>query len=236
MDVDPRIVLVETSHPGNIGAAARAMKTMGLSRLVLVRPQSFPHADASARASGADDLLASATVCEALHGALSGCALTIGASARGRNLDLPALDPRQAAALIRARPGAAAVVFGRERSGLTNDELRLCQYRLQIPANPDYGSLNLAAAVQILAYECRLAAAAPAVGGDGDATDSAGFDSMEGFFAHLERTLVGVGYLDPANPGRVMPRLRRLFNRARPDQTEIDLLRGILKAALRHTD
>lgn len=230
-----RIVLVGTSHPGNIGAAARAMKTMGLSRLYLVEPQSFPHAEATSRASGADDLLAGARVCASLDEALSGCVVTVGTSARGRSLDLPELSPRQCAEQLAGRgDGDVALVFGRERSGLSNEELRLCQYRLQIPANPGYSSLNLAAAVQIAAYELRMAALAQDAGRTAaEQRTPAGFDSMQGFYAHLEETLLRIGYMHPDRPGLVMPRLRRLFDRAAPDQTEIDLLRGVLKAAQR---
>jgi len=230
-----RIVLVNTSHPGNIGAAARAMKTMGLSRLVLVNPQTFPHADATSRASGADDLLARARVCETLDEAVAGCGLVIGASARMRRVGSPQLDPRQCASrlLDESRNAEVAVLFGREHSGLTNEELSRCHYHMHIPTDPDYGSLNLAAAVQVLAYELRMA------GRESQETEDAGESSepaasvehLEGFYSHLHETLVEIGFLDPNNPRIMMRRLRRLFNRARPSDTEINILRGILAAA-----
>jgi len=233
-----RIVLVNTSHPGNIGAAARAMKTMGLSRLVLVNPQIFPHADATSRASGADDLLARAPVCETLDEALAGCGLVIGASARSRRVGVPQLNPRQCATRIldEARSTEVAVLFGREHSGLTNEELSRCHYHMHIPTNPDYSSLNLAAAVQVLAYELRMACGE----GQGDAEVDephepvASAEHLEGFYAHLEGTLVEIGFLDPNNPRIMMRRLRRLFNRARPSDVEINILRGILAAAQAH--
>jgi TrmH family RNA methyltransferase len=232
--MQPAIVLVNTSHAGNIGAAARAMKNMGLRRLLLVNPKHYPSAEATARASGADDVLAGALCFEALEDALGPATLVIGASARRRSLPLPTLDPRSCAALVAAQPDASSVslLFGRERSGLTNQELDRCHYLLQIPSNPQYPSLNIAAAVQILCYELRLAAA------PGEATpvaDNSVADAaeLERFYAHLERTLIDLEFLDPNNPRQLMRRLRRLFGRARPDQNEINILRGILAAAAR---
>ena len=225
-----RIVLIETSHPGNIGAAARAMKVMGLSRLYLVRPQLFPHAEATARASGADDLLTRAAVCATLEEALGGCSLVLGASARLRSLPWPLLDARSA-----ARRGTAAahsgeevaLVFGREHSGLTNEELERCHYLLHIPTNADYSSLNLGAAVQVVSYERRrsLLDDRPLIAEEGDYADA---EELESFYHHLERTLIDIGFLDPANPRHVMRRLRRLYNRARTERTELNILRGIL--------
>lgn len=229
-----RIVLVETSHPGNIGAAARAMKNMGLSRLYLVQPRQFPHAEATARASGADDLLAAATVCASLPEALAGCGLVVGASARLRHLKLPQWDPRQCAGQVlqEARRMDVAIVFGREHSGLSNEEVALCHYLMHIPSNPDYSSLNIAAAVQVMAYELRMASAVPVADGKDEATEPpVPAEEMERFYAHLRETLVAIGFLDPDNPRVMMRRLRRLFNRARPDRVEMNILRGILTAA-----
>lgn len=225
-----RVVLIETSHPGNIGAAARAMKVMGLSRLYLVRPQQFPCAEATARASGADDLLTRAVVCDSLDEALTGCSLVLGASARLRSLSWPLSDARSAAQRAAAAAVAGqevALVFGREHSGLSNDELQRCHFLLHIPANPDYSSLNLAAAVQVVSYELRMAL----LGGEPpapDAGDYASADELESFYTHLEQTLIAVGFLDPANPRQVMARLRRLYNRARTERVELNILRGIL--------
>jgi TrmH family RNA methyltransferase len=229
-----RLVLLNTSHPGNIGAAARAMKTMGLEELYLVGPKQFPSAEATARASGADDLLAAARVCNRLDEALHGCHLVIGASARARSIPCPLLDPRECAGLIAGQAGSAraAVLFGNEQSGLSNAEMDRCHYLVRIPANPAYSSLNLAAAVQIIAYELRMAS--DAVAGDEAAgrqqpvaVDSA---EMERFYAHLEQVLIELDFLDPANPRQLMRRLRRLYNRAGPDSNEMNILRGILSA------
>lgn len=226
-----RIVLVGTTHPGNIGASARAMKTMGLEQLVLVAPQHYPSAEATARASGADDMLYRARIETSLAAALAECTLVMGASARRRGLSGPELTPRQAACelLQVAARAPVALVFGRESSGLSNDELDRCHHLVRIPANPDYSSLNLAAAVQVLAYELRLAALAsqaltPAPVSPAPAAET------EHFYAHLQQVLLAIGFLNPANPRHLMRRLRRLFNRARPDQTEVNILRGILTA------
>ncbi len=229
-----RIVLVDTSHPGNIGAAARAMKNMCLSRLYLVQPRQFPHAEATARASGADDLLAAAVVCDSLPEALAGCGLVIGASARLRHLKIPQLDPRQCAGRVidEAQRMDVAIIFGREHSGLTNEELALCHYLMHIPSNPDYGSLNIAAAVQVMTYELQMASRAPgAVASGGDEEPPVAAEEMERFYSHLRETLVDIGFLNPDNPRVMMRRLRRLFNRARPNQVEMNILRGILTAA-----
>jgi TrmH family RNA methyltransferase len=227
----PRIVLVNTSHPGNIGAAARAMKNMGLSDLCLVDPQRYPSAEATARASGADDLLARAKCFGTLDEAIADAVLVIGASARSRSLPVPILDPRVCAKLVYEQPDAKAVaiLFGRERTGLTNAELDRCHYLVQIPGNPEYPSLNIAAAVQIIVYELRL------LDGHGANAGQTGIGyatarQMEQFYDHLEETLVELEFLDPANPKQLMRRLRRLFGRTRPDQNEINILRGILTA------
>ncbi len=226
-----RVVLCQPSHPGNIGAAARAMKTMGLAELVLVRPKRFPHAEADALASGATDLLAAARVCDTLDEALAGCALAIGLSARRRELSHEQVTAREAAAraVATAHSQPAALVFGTEMSGLSNAELLRCQLLAMIPANPEYPSLNLAAAVQILAYEVRQAAVSPAQ--PTPPFPLASHDEVEGFLRQLEHTLVRIGFLDPAHPKRLMPRLRRLFARTRLEREEVNILRGILKAA-----
>ncbi|MBD3619647.1 MAG: tRNA (cytosine(32)/uridine(32)-2'-O)-methyltransferase TrmJ [Chromatiales bacterium] len=236
-----RIVLVETSHPGNIGATARAMKTMGLSQLCLVSPGDYPCAEATARASGADDVLAAARVVDSLEEALAGCRLVIASSARLRTRRWPQLGTREAAtqAMTEAGQGEVALVFGRERTGLTNDELDHAHYLVTIPANPDYSSLNLAAAVQVLAYELRMAHLAltdqmPVVlESDEPGEEPASAEDVERFFVHLQETLVALDFLDPENPRHLMRRLRRLFNRVRLSDNEINILRGILTAASR---
>ena len=227
----PRIVLVNTSHPGNIGAAARAMKNMGLCELCLVDPQRYPSAEATARASGADDLLAQAKCFGALDEAIADAVLVIGASARSRSLPVPRLDPRTCAQLLDKQSDAqtVAILFGRERTGLSNEELDRCHYLLQIPCNPEYPSLNIAAAVQIIAYEIRMLGGHEGWGGE-PGIDYATAQQMEQFYKHLEETLVELEFLDPANPKQLMRRLRRMFGRTRPDQNEINILRGILTA------
>lgn len=230
-----RIVLVGTSHPGNIGAVARAMKNMGLDSLHLAASEApFPSPEAQARASGADDVLDQAVVHAGLDAALADCGFALGLSARLRSLPWPVVEPREAAvlALEKAAEAPVALVFGREKSGLTNEELARCQALVHIPANPDYSSLNLAMAVQIMAYEMRLAARAGAQVDDRAASEHppATLEEMEHFYSHLESAMVGAGFLNPANPRHLMRRLRRLFNRARPDQNELNILRGILSA------
>ena len=228
-----RVVLSNTSHPGNIGAVARAMKTMGLTRLYLVNPKVFPSAEATARASGASDVLANATVCTEIDTALSGCNLVIGASARSRSIPCPVISPAESArkTYSGSEQGEVAVLFGCERSGLSNAEIDRCQYLVQIPSNPEYGSLNLAAAVQIICYEILVAHDQP--GSPDDAPDYVPVeaDEMERFYQHLEQTLVELDFLDPDNPRKLMRRLRRLYNRARPDENEVNILRGMLSAA-----
>ncbi|MDX1696804.1 MAG: RNA methyltransferase [Thiohalobacterales bacterium] len=233
MRADIHVVLSHTSHPGNIGAVARAMKTMALSSLSLVRPKFFPHADATARASGADDILARAKVYDDIDAALAGCHLVLGASARSRSIPCPVIGPRECARLAcrESGSGRVAILFGCEQSGLSNSEIDRCHRLVQIPANPDYSSLNLAAAVQIICYEIFLADSG-SVGDDGaDTRQAVPADEMERFYAHLEQTLTQLGFLDPANPRQLMRRLRRLYNRARPDENEVNILRGMLTAA-----
>jgi len=230
----PRIVLINTSHPGNIGATARAMKNMGLKELYLVQPGQFPAAEATARASGADDLLATAVCVEELDAAVSDAGLVIGASARRRSLPVPILDPRECAALIgrQAEDTRTAILFGRERTGLSNEELDRCHYLVQIPTNPDYPSLNLAAAVQVISYELRMVAA-QAVSQPAGRHRLATAGDMDRFYRHLEETLVAIDFLDPDNPRQLMRRLRRLFGRIQPDENEVNILRGILTAVQR---
>ena len=229
-----KVILVEPTHPGNIGAVARAMKTMGLSHLRLVGPKLFPSAEATARASGADDVLYTAEVVASYEAALRGCGLVVGTSARPRTIAWPELDPRICAEKLveAAATGPVALVFGREQSGLTNAELDRCHYLVRIPASPAYSSLNLAAAVQVLSYEIRRAAEGRCYAGrvvqgpEAPATAA----QMDGFFEHLEAVLIRTGFLKPAHPKQLMRRLRRLFNRAQPDSTEINILRGMLKS------
>jgi tRNA/rRNA methyltransferase len=226
-----RIVLCEPVHPGNIGAAARAMKTMGLARLYLVAPRSFPHPEAEWRASRADDVLADATVCSSLNEALAGVALAVACSARPRELAVAQVSAREAAAelVAVARTQPAACIFGNETYGLTTAEVNRCQLLATIPADPKYPSLNLAAAVQVFAYEMRHAAmeGAPV---EAKAGRLASFDELEGLYAHLERGMVEAGFLNPEHPKKLMPRLRRLFARARLETEEVNILRGIVKA------
>lgn len=225
-----RIVLVGTTHPGNIGAVARAMKNMGLSDLALVAPRYFPHADATARASGAEDLLEAADVTDSLPEAIRDCRFVAGASARARTIDWPVLAPRECAERLVAEnaQGDVAVVFGPEKSGLTNEDLDRCHALLSIPADPAFSSLNLAMAVQIVCYELRLARTGPPVTPPSREVPLAKSEDLERFYIHLERVLTASGFLDPDNPRFLMRRLRRLFARAEPDQNEINILRGIL--------
>ena len=224
-----RVVLVHTSHPGNIGAAARAMYTMGLARLVLVAPARFPHADADAMATGATPILQRAQVFATLGEALAGCALAVGLSARPRAFAGRVMAIREAAreAVARTRDGEVALVFGTEMSGLSNDELAQCGIAATIPANPGYASLNVASAVQVAAYEMRMAA-----GGDevwrAPRFAAATHDDVESLHAHAQRTLAAIRFLDPARPRLLMPRLRRLFGRAGLEREEVNILRGIL--------
>ncbi len=226
-----RVVLCDTTHPGNIGAAARALKTMGLARLVLVAPARFPDADADARAANAQDVLEQARVCGSLAEALEGTVLACAMTARVRDLSHPAITPREAAPLMLAEAGAGdvALVFGKEASGLTRAQVNLCQRIVHIPANPGYSSLNLGAAVQIMAYELRIAVGEgglPAVA----LMEPATFEETEAFFRHLEEVMRGSGFLDSRKPRRLLERMRRLFTRARLEKEEVSLLRGLLKA------
>lgn len=222
-----RVILSHTTHPGNIGAAARAMKTMGLSRLYLINPRFFPDAQATAMAAGADDILAQAVVCGSLEEALHGVVFTVGMSARVRDISQEVLPPREAMPqLLQQATQPVALLFGTEMSGLTNDELARCQLMVRIPVNPEYSSLNLAAAVQLIAYELRLAAGQGQV--DAPEIRPASTEHLEGFFRQLETTLLEIEFLHGQNHDKLMRRLRRLYARARLEEDEINILRGIL--------
>jgi tRNA (cytidine32/uridine32-2'-O)-methyltransferase len=226
------IVLVGTTHPGNIGACARAMKNMGIHDMRLVDPQKFPHAEAKARASGAEDVLENAMLFERLEDAITDCVYVAGASARSRSIDWPLLDAKDAAARLVAesKRGMVAVVFGPEQSGLCNSDLDRCDTLLTIPTDPNFSSLNLGMAVQVITYELRSALITdkmPECVSDEPAATS---DEMERFYEHLEQVLTDSRFLDPENPRNLMRRLRRLFIRARPDRNELNILRGVLSS------
>ncbi len=231
-----RIVLSRPTHPGNIGACARAMKNMGLHALVLVAPEKFPHPEAEALAADATDVLRGARVCATLEEAVHDCQLVIGSSARNRRIDWPALDPVECAQrlLTQAPQGPAALVFGQERTGLTNDELDRCQYVVTIPTGPDYSSLNLAAAVQILTYEIFRANPDRADVSAENGAPLATAGELQRLYEHLEQVLIEISFLDPAKPRLLMRRLLRLFGRARLDRNELNILRGILTAVQHH--
>jgi tRNA (cytidine32/uridine32-2'-O)-methyltransferase len=227
-----RIVLVGTTHPGNIGAVARAMKNMGLSDLALVNPRHFPHEDATARASGATDVLDGAKVVSSLSEALTDCVYVAGASARSRTINWPSMGPRDCAErmILENKEGVVAAVFGPEKSGLHNDDLDLCHTLLTIPTDPGFSSLNLAMAVQVLTYELRVAGMVdPGPGFDSEAPPATG-EEMERFYTHLEQVLMDIQFLDPDNPRYLMRRMRRMFIRTRPDKNEANILRGFLTA------
>lgn len=225
-----RIILVATTHPGNIGSTARAMKTMGLERLYLVNPNLNPYRKAHELASGAYDVLQNAVITDSLEEAIQGCHLVCGTSARPRDLALPGLTPSACAKLAISQPDETeiAIIFGREHAGLTNEELLLCHYHIHIPSNPDFSSLNLAQAVQILAYELRMQLLNPVPKVETNQDQWATSTETELFYAHLEQVLIQIDFLKPSNPKRLLQRLRRLFNRARLESTEINILRGIL--------
>jgi tRNA (cytidine32/uridine32-2'-O)-methyltransferase len=226
-----RFVLFEPSHPGNIGAAARAIKTMGFTELVLVNPLTEVDGQARARSSGALDVLTGARIVETLAEAIQDCGYVLGASARRRRLTMPELDPRECATEVvdggHSKP--VAIVFGTERAGLKNTELDQCNALVYIPSNPEYSSLNLAMAVQVVAYELRWAQGLDRKPLDSGVPPASATD-MELFYEHLERVLRGSGFLNPGNPRNLMRRLRRLFNRARLDENELNIMRGILSA------
>jgi len=231
-----RIVLVGTTHPGNIGAVARAMKNMGLADLALVNPKKFPHSKATARASGAVDVLKNATVVKTLPEAIKDCVFVAGASARPRSLNWPYMEPRECAAklLELGQEAMVAAVFGPEKSGLSNSDLDHCDALLTIPTNPDFSSLNLAMSVQVLSYELRMATLAgtpPHYEHDAPLATS---EEMEKLYAHMETTLTDVEFINPENPRHLMRRLRRLFIRAEVDKNEVNILRGIFAAIDKH--
>ena len=260
-----RIVLINTSHPGNIGAAARAMKTMGLTRLYLVDPQNYPSVEATTRASGADDVLANAVICQTLEEALTDCSLVVGTTARERAISAPSVEPREFAERVigeaQGEGNEIALVFGRERSGMTNEEIDCCQLLVHIPANETYSSLNLGAAVQVLSYEVRMTALAHAraqgvtnadMPVEGEATGRfatlgeakeppshsldrrANFQELESFYGHMEKVLTGLGFLNQTNPILILRRLRCLYDRAAPSVRELNILRGTLSATEKH--
>jgi tRNA/rRNA methyltransferase len=226
-----RVVLLRTSHPGNIGAAARAMKTMGFADLVLVSPRHFPDPDATAMAAGAADLLSNARVVDSLEAALDDRTLAVGFSTRARELSHPVATLREIAPslLDAAAGGGVALVFGNETSGLSNDELACCQRLAAIPANPAYGSLNLAAAVQVACYELASSASAFDLPASGAGTAATG-DDLRGLFEHLESAALASGFIDPAKPGHFIERMRRLFARTGLERPEVKLIRGMLAA------
>lgn len=235
-----KIVMVETSHPGNIGAAARALKTMGLSQLCLVAPQQFPHDKAVWRAAGAADIIENVEVCDSFQEAIADCVLVIGASARQRRIPWPLMNPKESAklSLEAASKGSVALVFGREDRGLTNEELQLCNYHVTIPGNEEYSVLNIAAAVQVVCYELRMAYESLSDASE-VSTDKlmshwdespAAQAQVEHFYEHLEKVLVDLDFHDRENPRQLMTRLRRLFNRTHLDKMELNILRGILSA------
>ncbi|OBU02537.1 tRNA (cytosine(32)/uridine(32)-2'-O)-methyltransferase TrmJ [Morganella psychrotolerans] len=236
MSENIRIVLVETSHTGNMGSAARAMKTMGLSNLYLVNPQVQPDSHSIALSAGASDVIGNAKIVSSLDEAIAGCELVIGTSARSRTLPWPMVEPRECGekSVKAALTAPVAIIFGRERVGLTNDELQKCNYHLYIPTNPEYGSLNLAMAVQLVSYEIRMAFLAsqnesqPSHNDEEDEVHYPPADDMERFYTHLESVLNESGFIRKAHPGQIMNRLRRLFTRAHPEAQELNILRGIL--------
>ena len=252
-----KIVLIETTHPGNIGAVARAMKNMKMHKLYLVAPKIFPSAEATSRASGADDVLAGAIVCQTLQEAIADCQVVIGASARGRTISWPELSPRECAEKIfinepgnrqdcsrqssgiHTVPGdKVAIVFGRENSGLKNHELDLCHFLLRIPCNSEYSSLNIAAAVQVVCYELFVASGQAAkeqiLVGDKDEDPLATATQMESFYTHLAEALTDIGFMHPAKSKSIMRRLRRIYNRVHMNTKELDILRGILRMSQGH--
>ncbi|KQB00051.1 tRNA (cytosine(32)/uridine(32)-2'-O)-methyltransferase TrmJ [Vibrio metoecus] len=227
-----KVVLVGTSHSGNIGSAARAMKVMGLSQMVLVDPQCQVDAQAIALAAGASEIALNAQIVPTLEAAVADCGLVVGTSARSRTLDWPMLEPRQCGEklIAEAEQHHVAMVFGRERTGLTNDELQLCHYHVCVPANPEYSSLNLAMAVQLLSYEVRMAFLAMDQNQSQEQRDQEypRHQELELFYEHLEKVITQTEFISAQQPGQVMNKLRRMFTRARPEAQEINILRGIL--------
>ncbi|EKF9860622.1 tRNA (cytosine(32)/uridine(32)-2'-O)-methyltransferase TrmJ [Vibrio cholerae] len=227
-----KVVLVGTTHSGNIGSAARAMKVMGLSQMVLVDPQCQVDAQAIALAAGASEIALNAQVYPTLEAAVADCGLVVGTSARSRTLEWPMLEPRECGEKLisEANQHSVAMVFGRERTGLTNDELQLCHYHVCVPANPEYSSLNLAMAVQLLSYEVRMAYLALQQSSQSSTLQEEypRHQELERFYAHLEQVIMQTEFISAQQPGQVMNKLRRMFTRARPEAQEINILRGIL--------
>jgi tRNA (cytidine32/uridine32-2'-O)-methyltransferase len=236
---------VNTTHPGNIGAVARAIKNMGLLNLDLVSPKHFPHAESTSRAAGADDVLESARVVKSLPEALKKTQLVIGTSARSRFLPLELLNPREAADKIVEEISAGrqvSIVFGTESSGLSNDDLSFCNYQLYIPSNEEFSSLNLAAAVLVVAYEIRMAIDKKLEIKNNIFEDLEGAkkpstsEEMELFYKHLQKVLIDIGFFDEKKPRHLMQRLRRIFGRSRPERSEVSILRGVLTAVEKNHD
>ncbi|MXP49960.1 tRNA (cytosine(32)/uridine(32)-2'-O)-methyltransferase TrmJ [Pantoea sp. Eser] len=231
-----RIVLVGTSHTGNIGSVARAMKTMGLTNLYLVNPLVKPDSQASSLAAGASDVIGDAKIVDSLDEAIAGCSLVVGTSARSRSLPWPMLDARECGvkSVEEGQQAPVALVFGRERVGLTNEELQKCHYHVAIQANPEYSSLNLAMAVQIIAYEVRMAwlQAQEQASPQPQYAESPYplVDDLERFYQHMEQMMLNSGFIREANPGQVVSKLRRLYTRARPERDELNILRGMLSS------
>lgn len=229
-----RIVLVETSHTGNMGSVARAMKTMGLTNLYLVNPLVKPDSQAIALAAGASDVIGEAHIVDTLDEALSGCSLVVGTSARSRSLPWPMLDPRECGikSVEEGQQAPVALVFGRERVGLTNEELQKCHYHVAIAANPEYSSLNLAMAVQIIAYEVRMAFLQSQEIAQPEYEESPYplVDDLERFYQHMEKMMINSGFIREGSPGQVMSKMRRLYTRARPERDELNILRGMLSS------
>ncbi|HFG2020491.1 tRNA (cytosine(32)/uridine(32)-2'-O)-methyltransferase TrmJ [Vibrio cholerae] len=227
-----KVVLVGTTHSGNIGSAARAMKVMGLSQMVLVDPQCQVDAQAIALAAGASEIALNAQIYPTLEAAVADCGLVVGTSARSRTLEWPMLEPRECGEKLisEANQHSVAMVFGRERTGLTNDELQLCHYHVCVPANPEYSSLNLAMAVQLLSYEVRMAYLALQQSSQSSTLQEEypRHQELERFYAHLEQVIMQTEFISAQQPGQVMNKLRRMFTRARPEAQEINILRGIL--------
>jgi len=226
-----RVVMINTSHPGNIGAAARVMKNMGLSRLYLVNPKQFPNYEATAMASGGDDLLSKALVCSSFEEALQGCSLVLGSTARERKLQHDFIDGREAGVLSaqESQEHEVALVFGRERTGLTNEETGLCHKLINIPTNADYQSLNVASAVQIVSYEVMMAMHSLSNQTQKkESIDYASSENMERFYQHLQETLIDIDFLRVQQSPQLMPKLRSIYNRIRLKQEELNILRGIL--------
>ncbi len=233
-----RVVMVETTHPGNIGAAARAMKTMGCNHLYLVKPTVHLNAESIARAAGADDILSKAVICNSLAEALAGCVAAVATTARYRSISHSVFTPREYAPKLSKllKLGRVALIFGRESSGLSNEELECCNSILQIPANPEFSSLNVASAVQVLCYEftqylqADLEENAEPDVDDKEKTRLATTDEMTYFYEHLEHSMIDVGFLNPEYPRKLMRRLKSLFNRIHLDENEVSILRGFLAA------